>query len=204
VQQWSTKLSIQAVEDAQDSNLDHEYAEFIESVADDILAEYDNRVRKQREAWEDYDEKDMSWWDRSKPPAVSFWYEHDRLGEIPHFKIHNRHSNGVDYEQREEQRSNDDDEDSGNADYHRQNPHAWKGQISTSKVDYKHQLVRETVPEYPARYRIHCAYCHTVFSQNEHSDMARHLRVRHGVENPYGRQDTAFDYPKGPEDLFNH
>lgn len=41
-------------------------------------------------------------------------------------------------------------------------------------------------------YRLHCAYCHTVFTQDEHSDMARHLRLHHGIENPYEVRDSAF------------
>jgi len=49
--------------------------------------------------------------------------------------------------------------------------------------------------DYPDYYRLHCGYCHTVFSQYEHSDMARHLRVHHGVENPYESQDTTFADP---------
>jgi len=46
--------------------------------------------------------------------------------------------------------------------------------------------------DYPEGYRMHCGYCHKVYSQHEHSDMARHLRVRHGIENPYEVQDTTF------------
>jgi len=45
---------------------------------------------------------------------------------------------------------------------------------------------------YPDSYRLHCGYCHTVFSQHQHSDAARHLRITHGIENPYEDADTAF------------
>jgi len=45
---------------------------------------------------------------------------------------------------------------------------------------------------WPKGYRLHCGYCHTVYSEDEHSDMARHLRVRHGIENPYEEVDTTF------------
>lgn len=46
--------------------------------------------------------------------------------------------------------------------------------------------------EFPESYRLHCGYCHTVFGQQNHSDMARHLRVRHGIENPYEVRDSTF------------
>jgi len=46
--------------------------------------------------------------------------------------------------------------------------------------------------QYPQFYRIHCSYCHTVFERYEHSDAARHLRIAHGVENPYETGDTTF------------
>lgn len=33
--------------------------------------------------------------------------------------------------------------------------------------------------------RVHCGYCHTVYSQDEQADLAAHLRIKHRVENPY-------------------
>lgn len=47
-------------------------------------------------------------------------------------------------------------------------------------------------PEFPDIYRLHCGYCHRAFSQNQHADLARHLRIQHGIENPYERTDTTF------------
>jgi len=44
--------------------------------------------------------------------------------------------------------------------------------------------------DYDDNYRLHCSYCHTVFTKHQHSDAARHLRVRHGIENPYEQTDT--------------
>jgi len=35
------------------------------------------------------------------------------------------------------------------------------------------------------RKELHCGYCHTVFTKHQHSDLAQHLRVRHGVEDVY-------------------
>lgn len=48
--------------------------------------------------------------------------------------------------------------------------------------------------DYPTYYRLHCAYCHTVFTQHQHSDLARHLRIRHGVSDPYERKDTEMKF----------
>lgn len=39
--------------------------------------------------------------------------------------------------------------------------------------------------------RLHCGYCHTVFSEDEHSNLARHLRIIHGVEDPYQMEDRG-------------
>lgn len=33
--------------------------------------------------------------------------------------------------------------------------------------------------------RLHCGYCHRVFTSEEHSDMARHLRMKHGITDIY-------------------
>jgi hypothetical protein len=33
--------------------------------------------------------------------------------------------------------------------------------------------------------RLHCGYCHTVYSESEKADLAAHLRVQHHIENPY-------------------
>ena len=33
--------------------------------------------------------------------------------------------------------------------------------------------------------RLHCGYCHTVYSGNEQADLAAHLRTKHRVEEPY-------------------
>lgn len=54
------------------------------------------------------------------------------------------------------------------------------------------------IEQFPDNYRMHCSYCHTVFTEHEHSDLARHLRVRHGIENPYEPRDSTFTNP--PED----
>lgn len=51
---------------------------------------------------------------------------------------------------------------------------------------------RYKIVDYPDHYRLHCSYCHTVFSQNQHSDMARHLRIRHGIDDPYEVRDSQF------------
>lgn len=56
--------------------------------------------------------------------------------------------------------------------------------------------LRETFPD---NYRIHCSYCHTVFTRHEHADAARHLRVRHGIDNPYEEQDTHHFSPEAPK-----
>jgi hypothetical protein len=33
--------------------------------------------------------------------------------------------------------------------------------------------------------RLHCGYCHTVYSEFEKADLAAHLRVEHRIEDPY-------------------
>jgi len=33
--------------------------------------------------------------------------------------------------------------------------------------------------------RLHCGYCHTVYSGDEQADLAAHLRIKHRVEEPY-------------------
>jgi 5-methylcytosine-specific restriction endonuclease McrA len=52
----------------------------------------------------------------------------------------------------------------------------------------------ERYPDYPNyhfrswtdhRQRLHCAYCHAVFSGRDHSTAAKHLREEHSVHNPY-------------------
>lgn len=42
---------------------------------------------------------------------------------------------------------------------------------------------------------IHCGYCATVFYPWEHAKAARHLRVRHGIENPYEPDSETADQP---------
>lgn len=45
--------------------------------------------------------------------------------------------------------------------------------------------------------RIHCSYCHTVFTGHEHADAARHLRMHHGISEVYECLPKA-----GREELF--
>ena len=33
--------------------------------------------------------------------------------------------------------------------------------------------------------RLHCGYCHTVYSEYEKADLAAHLRIKHRIEDPY-------------------
>jgi len=62
------------------------------------------------------------------------------------------------------------------------------------KVIEPHESLDRQIPEESKHIRVrkrnggkmlHCGYCHTVFTRNQHSDLAQHLRVRHGVEDVY-------------------
>lgn len=56
--------------------------------------------------------------------------------------------------------------------------------------------IKDPEGSYPDSYRLHCSYCNRVYSQFEHAEIARHLRTRHGIEDPYEQQDTHFSEPE--------
>lgn len=67
-----------------------------------------------------------------------------------------------------------------------------KGNISDSPGDFSPQGQRNYAPDLSTNglltndfQRLHCGYCHTVYSGNEHADLASHLRIKHRVEDPY-------------------
>lgn len=44
-------------------------------------------------------------------------------------------------------------------------------------------------------YRLHCSYCHTAYTENRHSDMVRHLQLRHGInrEEIFNKGESEFE-----------
>lgn len=71
-------------------------------------------------------------------------------------------------------------------------PQSSGGSDHSIKYDKQPDYAMRNEVEYPDSYRLHCSYCKNVYTQHEHSELARHLRVRHGIENPYEFGDTSF------------
>jgi len=57
---------------------------------------------------------------------------------------------------------------------------------TTSDVDTNAELTHEYD-------RLHCGYCHTVYSEDEKADLAAHLRIKHRVEDPYLTESDRID-----------
>jgi hypothetical protein len=149
----------------------------LEAHSDEILTEYQERVRDHTSIREFYNEigKDIpEYVDPEKPPEVSFVHIPENDCKIPRIQVTNHHKNGFAY-------SHDDCKDAPGIN------REFGTELGVIKSEYPQPF-----------YRLHCSYCHTVFSQDEHSDMARHLRMYHGIENPYELRDKTFNSAKKP------
>lgn len=62
--------------------------------------------------------------------------------------------------------------------------------VAFQKVDERHNLEDTPFSEWTEQI-LHCGYCHTVFSQFQHPEMAHHLQVEHGIEDPYTHTEES-------------
>lgn len=67
-------------------------------------------------------------------------------------------------------------------------------QIEKEEETVWHKNKREAAIEKLAR--IHCGYCNAVFEKYEHAAAARHLRLSHGIDNPYAKPESKRKFPE--------
>jgi len=172
------------ITDIENGGVDDHLQQLVEGEKEKILKEYRQRESEQEPLGNYFDDQPAWVLDDGHEP-VSFHYAHAQEAKYPLLKVKNPHKDRYDREARHA----DDD--------------------ATSKIEFGKSSVQKqsgnTNPETPTPldvekelptfHRIHCGYCHTAFSRHQHADAAQHLRMRHGVENPYETIDTAFANP---------
>lgn len=182
-EEWVHEVHVSDVKDAQNGDYDGEYADALQQYADDILTEYREKIGGTSDG---------------NIPQVRFYYHHDSLVTIPFIHIWNPFENKIDYEDYPAEMSQQRREDvRGALEARAQQNIDNQSDTDSVREHYKKQPRFEWQEDspYPERYRIHCSYCNTAFSQFQHGGMARHLRTHHGVENPYEVRDSAFGEP---------
>lgn len=178
---WGVHLTVTELENGEwphtgfDRRVEQRLHTYLSESSDEIIAEYNNRkgeyVRPQ-ELFKRLGGEVPPFVDPDGVPEVNFTHIPENERKIPRIYVTNTKKSCVDYDHPE---SGDPPELAQDSDramgmYERPKPY----------------------------YRLHCNYCHTVFSQDEHADMARHLRLHHGVEDPYEHSDTAFGDGRNP------
>jgi len=164
VEEWSYKVAVKSVKLAQRGEYEGEYIKWLESHAEEILDEYQDRVDESFKLNEKYDEfGSEEWVNRDKPPVIEFEYEHESLDTVPYIHIINPEDNGME----------------------RYEPAPVANRDRDGYDQYKH-------------YRLHCSYCHTAHTEDQHSDMVRHLKLRHGID-----REDIFGNPMAMQEVIN-
>lgn len=183
---WDVDVTITGI---REGDVPESISPVVEAEKEAILSQYET---ERAEAWDardvadEWDEELPEWVNQDGHAPVSFAFEHGNMAEYPVPIVQNPEK---DYFDRERAKAADDDSDYDWVfNYKTRKKNAETGEAFSTPLE----KLREDYPDY---YRLHCGYCHTVFSMHEHADMARHLRMRHGIENPYEEQDTAFEEP---------
>lgn len=177
-EEWHERLTVTEIEECDVSD---RLKPFIESHGDTILKEYKEQ-EADKKPLENYFEEIPEWVLDGGDEPTSFTYTHGEQAKYPVLTIKNPYKNRYDQQARAE------------------DPNAM-GKIDREKMEIEcvsQRRKREGVvkqKELPDFYRIHCGYCHTAFAQYEHADAARHLRIRHGIENPYENTDSTYRDP---------
>lgn len=163
--------------------------EYLDENRETLLERYEDELEEAKVIDESYS-KDAEDFEPREVPPVSFNAEHGELATLPYILVTNLEKR--DKAPLHEVEDVDAEADGGEG-----------AEIkSVSEVDEESRLRwgerEETRPNY---HRIHCGYCATVFTDNQHADAARHLRVVHGIENPYTDVDTTFHDLETPEEM---
>jgi len=154
------------ISDVRDGNVPNTVAGLIDDRGGEIIEQYEQRLEENMELeQEQRNEPDLPQTDGVSP--VQFLYDHELVAEYPVLMVKNPRENWIDWE-------------------HEDAPTLERAHVQKDKQ----ARVGDNYPDY---YRMHCGYCHTVYTQHQHSDMARHLRVRHGIEEPYQANATAIE-----------
>lgn len=177
---WKETIHIQDIEDG---TVPDGLEEFIDRHKKSIMEQYEEEEQAREPPEAHFD--DIPEWVKSEGDNhVVFDYEHTEEPEYPPLTVKNPHKNRWDHELR----AKDDDF----ADQISVKKAKWESHYSQDNRRHSLHIVEN---QKPPEYRMHCGYCHTVYAQYEHADMARHLRIRHGIENPYEQRDTKFASP---------
>jgi len=159
---WEFTLDIAELEQPGERTLSGETA-WVYGRRSELLRKYYERMSETRTYIEN--NIDLPYWDEKGEPYIEMYAEVDDLARHAPVKLHNESSNTMDFEKRKEL-------------------------IKSDELDDELKNINHT--EIPRNYyRLHCGYCHTAFSQNQHSDLARHLRLRHGIEDVYNEKGMA-------------
>lgn len=157
--------------------------EFIQRHEEKILSQYESE-REDAIPIEEYYDELPEWVVEDAHEHVEFQYVHNELDQFPVVRIVNNNKDRIDRELKFKM-------DEENEAMTKSPSGKGKGGEKTESKTFGRYIHNEP-EEYPPNYRLHCAYCHSVYSQNQHPDLARHLRLRHGIDNPYELSDTAF------------
>lgn len=162
-ERWQLNLTVSDLAKANRGEYTGQYQEFIEDNVNSILERFGKEAQraKQRTKRHEKDNPDLyEDIDESRyQPRIAFVFEHSEVATVPYLKVVNvnRHS-----------------------EHEIEHSHAEIEQETHSPQTRSMQSL--PVEEYPDYYRLHCGYCHTVFSQHQHEDLGRHLKVKHGID----------------------
>lgn len=198
-ERWTRKLTVTEIEE---NTFSGEFAEFISNTKEDIQRQYKQErqsAESPQETANQWDQTLPEWVDSEGHIPVKFPYEHSEMARFPALVIHNPEMDCVNREMAYETARKDSEDELEEFTY--VFPDNYFGELRDAKIN-ENMEVMDDEQSYPDYYRLHCGYCHTAFSMHEHADMARHLRMRHGIESPYETADTTFQ-ERAETELFN-
>lgn len=197
-EEWERSLLISEIvemdlhewaESTVENRMPQEVQNLVENEGQQIIDEYEKEL-VETEPYEkrfERSDRDVPEWVRDEgDEPVSFTYQPNDKAKHPVVEVENPFKSRVD------QKAKHESEDASS--YWEINRERTKAKLST-EAQSRNIGHNPLADDYPSTYRIHCGYCHTVFAEHEHADAAQHLRLRHGIENPYEVTDTTFREP---------
>lgn len=200
-ERWHQKVTIAEIEE---NRFEGHMADFVSGHKERILERYrqeEQSATELEDMMKEHDDTLPQWVKDEGDTPVLFEYQHNELDKVPSLIVQNKERDRID---RETEYKMDSDEESSSDSYEYLLPEKRRAARITARVNSENAAVPDLADSYPPVYRLHCSYCHTAFSMHQHADMARHLRLRHGIEDPYERQDTAYSEAIDPSNLFNN
>jgi hypothetical protein len=191
---WRVNVTISQVEAIAEGNYDHadewrwsfgpDHVSLVEKYAESILEKYERGRKASISLAEDRENKEVETLLEKGDPPLKFDVEPEDLAADPMIVVSNAERSWEESEKPQwiKGQSNID------------------GQNRGPPLSVQHQWERENYDHY----RLHCGYCHRAYSKYQHTDLARHLRLQHGIENPYEEKDTTYgDRPDIGQRIFD-